>query len=693
MRIKVPRKFLNFSESFTIRMAFVVLGVCASILGGYLVSVQGSLALKIAGALLVAIIVLRFPFAGLLLFVGMIPLESAFLSIGNGAATYTLLLGIYLFALWGLKLMREHQPIAVMPYAKWLLPFLAWAAVSNLWAADHLLSFQYLLTLIQMFGLGLLMYNQVNSRKSLNLILSVLLASSIVVVILGYFQAKILTGHALLRLLSQSTKDYASIVGLAFLSGIILYFFGDKKRFGLLLLIVPVISLYPLFAASERGIFLALLLALLALLLITKHKLAYSAYAGLAVLGLYGIFLLITRLGWLSNFAISRLSITSIIETGGSGRTEIWKVGWQIIQDNPLIGVGLGNFTTAFYKYVTYVAPSINSTGSGPHNDLLGVLAETGGIGLVLFIGLLGSLGMRLLQLFRKLPAQGMRVVSAWVLSLFVYCFSVGLTSVFMYRKLYWLAIILVEVVINVSQNNYEDITPSFKKESETATWHEMGRAKENDIEWIGERKSLEEPFSYYPKAPLRELSEEERVWLERIRCSQSEPAAQVIRAKEILLVAEGHTFSAAARLAGRKSGGAVAKLVKRFNQEGLNAIMSDHRGRLKENYGDDERERILMEVRRKPEPEKDGTANWTLKTVCEALQKAPDGLPEVSENTVHTVLLEAGFSWQRPGGWTETGNVVRKRKRGKLIVADPNSTNMNYEKASVSKEKEEKVG
>jgi transposase len=185
----------------------------------------------------------------------------------------------------------------------------------------------------------------------------------------------------------------------------------------------------------------------------------------------------------------------------------------------------------------------------------------------------------------------------------------------------------------------------------------------------------MEEPMKYYRKDPLWELSEEERSWLERISRAQSEPAAHVIQAKEILLVAQGHTYSAAARLTGRKSGDAVCHLVKRFNQEGLNAIQPGHGGGPRVKYGVAERERILREVRRTPEPEKDGTATWSLKTLCQALQKALDGLPEVSEDTIHTVLQEAGFSWQKTRGWCETGQSFRKRKRGKMTVVDPDAT------------------
>ena len=76
--------------------------------------------------------------------------------------------------------------------------------------------------------------------------------------------------------------------------------------------------------------------------------------------------------------------------------------------------------------------------------------------------------------------------------------------------------------------------------------------------------------------------------------------------------------------------------------------------------------------MRRTPEPEKDGTASSSLKTLCQALREAPDGVPEVSEDTIRTVLLEAGYSWQATRSWCETGQVSRKRKRGTVTVVDP---------------------
>lgn len=175
-------------------------------------------------------------------------------------------------------------------------------------------------------------------------------------------------------------------------------------------------------------------------------------------------------------------------------------------------------------------------------------------------------------------------------------------------------------------------------------------------------------------KEPLRALSDEEFTWLKRISRSRNEPSSHVTRAKQILNVAHGASYQEAARLSGRKSGDAVSQLVQRFNREGLQALEVRHGGGPVAKYGATERERILQEVRRTPEPEIDGTATWSLKTLSQALRQAADGLPSVSEDTIRTVLLEAGFSWQVGRSWCETGQAVRKRQHGQVTVTDPDT-------------------
>ncbi|HEV2457057.1 MAG TPA: helix-turn-helix domain-containing protein, partial [Ktedonobacterales bacterium] len=83
-------------------------------------------------------------------------------------------------------------------------------------------------------------------------------------------------------------------------------------------------------------------------------------------------------------------------------------------------------------------------------------------------------------------------------------------------------------------------------------------------------------------------------------------------------------------------------------------------------------RERILSEARRVPTPEPDGTATWSLVTLQRALRRAPDGLAQLSTFTIWCVLHDAGWSWQRSRSWCETGTAVRRRKRGRVVVHDP---------------------
>jgi transposase len=175
-------------------------------------------------------------------------------------------------------------------------------------------------------------------------------------------------------------------------------------------------------------------------------------------------------------------------------------------------------------------------------------------------------------------------------------------------------------------------------------------------------------------KDPLRKLSNEERDILEQISRSYSEPASHVARSKVILAVADGKTYAQAAQAAGRKSRQAVSELVSRFNQAGIAAIEPRHGGGAAPTYGTSERERILAEMRRSPDPEQDGTKTWSLTTLQRALRQAPDGLPKVSTHTIWIVLHQAGWGWQKDRTWCDTGTVKRKRKGKTVQVTDPDA-------------------
>jgi len=176
-------------------------------------------------------------------------------------------------------------------------------------------------------------------------------------------------------------------------------------------------------------------------------------------------------------------------------------------------------------------------------------------------------------------------------------------------------------------------------------------------------------------KNPLRSLTSSECRSLGQLARSQSAPALSVARARALLAVSEGSSYTEAAQLVGRALGDSVAAWVARFNQVGLAAVERQAGGHPATQYGPEERDRILAEFRRPPDRQRDGTATWSLNTLQRALRRASDGLPNVSTYTIWAVLHDAGVTWQRDRTWCQTGEVIRKRKRGEVTVHDPDAS------------------
>jgi transposase len=169
---------------------------------------------------------------------------------------------------------------------------------------------------------------------------------------------------------------------------------------------------------------------------------------------------------------------------------------------------------------------------------------------------------------------------------------------------------------------------------------------------------------------PLRDLTEAERQHLAALMRATSERADVRQRAVAVLAVAEGQSYTAAARRAGYASGEAVSRLVRRVNGRGVAALeIAPGRGR-KPTYSPAERQQMLDTLQEAPERMRDQSATWSLTLLQRRLRA--QGLPQVSRDTIHKTLRGAGYSWQRTRTWCPTGTARRKRKRGVVTVTDP---------------------
>jgi len=171
-------------------------------------------------------------------------------------------------------------------------------------------------------------------------------------------------------------------------------------------------------------------------------------------------------------------------------------------------------------------------------------------------------------------------------------------------------------------------------------------------------------------KEPLRELTEQEERALQKLVKSSSERMDVVKRAKALVSVRAGKSYTEAAKVAGYKSNDTISRLVSRFNRRGLFALsIAVGRGR-KPTYTSTQQTRILAEVQRTPDHQEDQTGTWSLMTLRRALRKS--ALPHIGAETIRQVLHDSGYSFQRTRTWCRTGYALRVRKSGTVTTYDP---------------------
>jgi transposase len=145
---------------------------------------------------------------------------------------------------------------------------------------------------------------------------------------------------------------------------------------------------------------------------------------------------------------------------------------------------------------------------------------------------------------------------------------------------------------------------------------------------------------------PLRTLTPEERQELERLSRASSESVTRVTRAKVLLAVSEGQSYTAAAQTVGRRSGDAVSRLVAGFNQEGLMALNPKHGGGRSPVYSPLQRQQILEKVQHPPVLAEVGTATWSLSTLQHYLRSDSSGeFSTISTYTLWQILHQSGYS------------------------------------------------
>jgi O-antigen ligase len=138
-------------------------------------------------------------------------------------------------------------------------------------------------------------------------------------------------------------------------------------------------------------------------------------------------------------FAISPSALhrVSDFNGGGTGRTELWTVGWRIYQEHPALGIGLNNFRVESNRYVRRPGKLefVNLISERPdvvHNAYLQLLVETGPFGLALFLGVIAACLRATWLAARRFDALGDRRLSDLSRAVLVACIGMLSASFFL---------------------------------------------------------------------------------------------------------------------------------------------------------------------------------------------------------------------------------------------------------------------
>jgi O-antigen ligase len=297
--------------------------------------------------------------------------------------------GLLIAFAW-LGTLRSEGTLAVLARHRRLLALLAlllvWLTVSLLWADDPALGRA---DVWQWYAVALLftvLFSTVRSPGAVRLVLWMFVFGLVVSVVIDSLTGVVTSEGADGRLegAAGDPNFLAAMIIVAVVLGLGLLATTRSAVLRLSLVGAVVFLAVAFLATGSRGGFVAALLTAVAALVVFRGRRIYVVTALLIAVGIGVPVLSASPDTW------QRLTE---YDDGGTGRVDLWTVAWRMTEDHPVAGVGFNNFRVVSPDYVREPGSleRVDFLVEQPqvvHNTYLELLAETGVIGLLLFVSL-----------------------------------------------------------------------------------------------------------------------------------------------------------------------------------------------------------------------------------------------------------------------------------------------------------------
>lgn len=427
----------------------------------------------VVAALGVAFLVLTFAdlAAGLVVLVVVVFAEST--PLAGPALSFTKIVGLVLVLGWLARLATrpaasERLIFNAHPAFTYVLAtFLGWAVISVSWAASEGEALTEASTLLLVAILYVIVYTGIQTRRQAAWIIGGFVAGATGTAAYGLVVRPENAGANADRLVS--TVQDPNFLAAFLVAGFVLAgagFVASRSLPGIRLATVAAASLClaAFFLTGSRGGLVAFGVALVAAVGFGgRWRGRALALALVLVAGTLAYYTL-----YAPDDIRERVASALQGETGGGdieqqeGRLTIWTIGWRMAQDNPVAGVGVGNFKEESPEYVLepgtlYRTDRVIDDPAEAHNTYLHVLAELGVVGAALFLAIVGfsiASALKAARTFAKrddwrmeVLARGLLVALAGILAANFFISSVS-------GKTLWLLLALGPAMLSVAQSD-----------------------------------------------------------------------------------------------------------------------------------------------------------------------------------------------------------------------------------------------
>ena len=369
--------------------------------------------------------------------------------------------GIYL-ALLGLVL--RPQGVGFAPPLRWALVFLLWALVTALSAISFETAWPALIERLKALVIFFVVVNTVRTPQQLRFYILLILVAFVIWPARGtlknYVGGHTVFGRAVWNKMYGNANDLGAItllmLGLALAIATVKTQSAWVRRAATAL--VPVTLLIILLTQS-RGTFLGLLVGFGPPLLARLMKRPSSLGPALIVIAVIAV--LVPAAAWHRLGSITKLTSTEtnaerhkdrrllareevfveIATDSAHERFEILKTGLHIAASHPLLGVGIGCYREANARY----APQLGERDA--HNTYVSLAAEMGFPGLVLWLGLVGSVLAQVRRRRARLEADDRMIQFLWIeravigfLGASLFASYAGVTVFYLFLGVLWAA-------------------------------------------------------------------------------------------------------------------------------------------------------------------------------------------------------------------------------------------------------------